>query len=61
MGLDFQYISGQTPLDEDEKQGLLVESLTSRGDLDELEQLNIEKAIDWTNIGPLLDFVRNIK
>lgn len=48
MGLDFQYISGQTPLDGDEKQGLLVKSVTSREDLDELEKLNIEKAIEWT-------------
>ena len=48
MGLDLDYISGQTPLDEDEKEGLLIESISSRGDLDEFEQLNIEKAIEWT-------------
>ena len=47
MGIDFEYISGQTPLDEDEKEGLLIESISSRGDLDEFEQLNIEKAIEW--------------
>lgn len=48
MGLDFSYVSGQTPLNEEEKEGLLIKSITTRGELDELEQLNIEKAIEWT-------------
>lgn len=48
MGLDFEYIDGQTPLDENEKEGLLLNSVTTREELDELEQLNIEKAIEWT-------------
>jgi Fic-DOC domain mobile mystery protein B len=48
MGLDFDYTAGQTPLDEDEKEGLLIASITTRGDLDEFEQLGVEKAIDWT-------------
>jgi Fic-DOC domain mobile mystery protein B len=48
MGLDFEYISGQTPLDEDEKEGLLIDSISSRADLDEFEELNIVKAIEWT-------------
>lgn len=48
MGLDFKYIDGQTPLNEEEKEGLLIKSITTRGELDELEQLNIEKAIEWT-------------
>ncbi len=48
MGLEIQYIEGQTPIDEDEKAGLLIKSITTRGDLDEFEQLNIEKAIQWT-------------
>ena len=48
MGLDFQYKEGQTPLDEDEKEGLKINSLTTQGELDEFEQLNIEKAIEWT-------------
>ena len=48
MGLDIEYIEGQTPLDEDEKDGLLIKSITTRGELDEFEQLNIEKAIQWT-------------
>jgi Fic-DOC domain mobile mystery protein B len=48
MGLDFQYVDGQTPLSEGEKEGLLIKSITTRGELDELEQLNIEKAVEWT-------------
>ncbi len=48
MGLDLNYINGQTPLDEDEKEGLLIKTITTRGELDEFEQLNIEKAIEWT-------------
>jgi Fic-DOC domain mobile mystery protein B len=48
MGLKFEYIDGQTPLDEDEKNGLLIKSITTREELDEFEQLNIEKAIEWT-------------
>lgn len=48
MGLEIEYIEGQTPLDEDEKEGLLIKSITTWGELDEFEQLNIEKAIQWT-------------
>lgn len=48
MGLDFQYIEGQTPLDEDEKEGLLISTITTRGELDEFEQLGIERAMEWT-------------
>ena len=48
MGLTIEYIDGQTPLDEEEKEGLLIQSITTREELDEFEQLNIEKAIQWT-------------
>ena len=48
MGLDLDYTDGQTPLDEDEKEGLLIKTITTRGELDEFEQLNIEKAVLWT-------------
>lgn len=48
MGLDFRYIDDQTPINEEEKEDLLVKSITTRGELDELEQLNIEKAVEWT-------------
>ncbi len=47
MGLDLEYDEGQTPLDDDEKEGLLIPSITTRGELDEFEQLDVEKAIEW--------------
>lgn len=44
MGLEINYFEGQTPLDPDEKEGLLIKSILMRQELDEFEQLNIEKA-----------------
>lgn len=48
MGLNLEYADGQTPLDEDEKEGLLIKTISTRGELDEFEQNNIEQAIAWT-------------
>ena len=48
MGLDLDSTDGQTPLDEDEKESLLITTITTRGELDEFEQLGVEKAIEWT-------------
>ena len=48
MGLEINYLDGQTPLSEEELQGLKIQSITTREELDEFEQLNIEKAIQWT-------------
>lgn len=48
MGLDLNYKDGQTPLDEEEKEGIKIKSITTQGELDEFEQLNIEKAVEWT-------------
>jgi len=47
MGLNLEYQSGQTSLDENEIDGLLIPSLATRGELDEFEQQNIEKAMQW--------------
>lgn len=47
MGLDLAYINGQTPLEEDEKEGLLIPTIASREELDEFEQHNIEEAMQW--------------
>ena len=47
MGLDLDYINGQTPLDDDEREGLLIPTITTRGELDEFEQLGVEKANEW--------------
>jgi Fic-DOC domain mobile mystery protein B len=48
MGLDLEYTDNQTPIDEDEKEGLLITTITTRGELNEFEQLGVEKAIEWT-------------
>jgi Fic-DOC domain mobile mystery protein B len=48
MGLNFQYEKGQTPLTEEEMKGLLIKSITTHGELNEQERLNIEQAISWT-------------
>jgi Fic-DOC domain mobile mystery protein B len=67
MGLDLDYIAGQTPLDEDEKEGLRIQTIATRGELDEFEQQNIEQAVQWTlgrSFKPELifteDFIRTI-
>ena len=48
MGLEFTSADGQTPLDEDEKSELLIPTITTRAELDEFEQQNIESAVEWT-------------
>ncbi len=48
MGLNIDYLDGQTPLDEDEKEGLLIPSIATRAELDEFEKQNIEQAVQWT-------------
>ena len=48
MGLELAYNDGQTPLDENEREGLKIRSITTQSELDEFEQLNIEKAVGWT-------------
>ena len=47
MGLELDDINGKTLLDEDEKEGLKIKSITTRQELDEFEQQNIEKALLW--------------
>ncbi len=37
MGLNLKYADGQTPLDEDEKEGLKIKSITTQRELDEFE------------------------
>jgi len=48
MGINLIYNDGQTPLDEDEKEGLLIKSISTKGELNEFEQQNIEDAIQWS-------------
>ena len=44
MGLNLEHSDGQTPLDSEEKEGLLIKTITTHQELNEFEQLNIEKA-----------------
>lgn len=48
MGLDLDFSDGQTPIDENEKEGLLIKTITTRGELNEFEQLGVEKAVEWS-------------
>lgn len=48
MGLTLDFDSGQTPLDPQEIEGLRLPFITTQGELNELEQLNIEEAMRWT-------------
>ena len=48
MGLKLDYVYGQTPISEEEKEGLLIKTISTRNDLDEFEQQNIESAVEWT-------------
>ena len=47
MGLILSYTPGQTPLDEDEKAGILLPHISTIGELNEFEQLNIQEAFEW--------------
>lgn len=48
MALIIDYEEGQTPLDEEEKEGLVIKTISTRAELDEFEQRNIEEAVRWT-------------
>lgn len=47
MGLILDYTDGQSPLDEEERKGLKIKSISTRQELDEFEQQNIESALEW--------------
>lgn len=47
MGLDIDYQEGQTPLSEEERKDLKIFSITTREELNEFEQNNIESAYLW--------------
>ena len=47
MGLRFHYADGQTPLTEEEKEGLIISTITTQGELNEFEEQNIYIAIQW--------------
>lgn len=45
--MEFTYQPGQTPLDPDEKEGLIPKHITTQGELNAWEQLNIIKGARW--------------
>lgn len=47
MILKLEYPEGATPLDPDEIEGLKHKHVTTRGELDHLEQANIEAGLQW--------------
>lgn len=47
MGLDLEYIDGQTPIDEVESEGLRIKTISTQRELNEFEQQNIEEAMQW--------------
>jgi Fic-DOC domain mobile mystery protein B len=47
MTVVMEYPEGATPLDPDEMEGLKFRHVTTRGELDELEQVNIESGLIW--------------
>jgi hypothetical protein len=51
--MEYEYIDGQTPLDEEEKEDLIPTILT-RADLDRFEQENIIEARQWVMQKPVL-------
>lgn len=42
-----EYPDGATPLDHDEMEGLRFKHISTRGELDELEQANIDEGLQW--------------
>lgn len=63
--MNFDEPDGATPLDPDDIQGLKFPHVTTRGELDELEQANIEQGLAWISRrrgGSILDdrFVRTL-
>jgi Fic-DOC domain mobile mystery protein B len=65
--MDFhgEFVEGATPLGPDEAEGLRHKHVTLRGQLDELEQINIENGLRWLSnrrpFDPLSeDFVREL-
>lgn len=67
MGLKLEYALGQSPISEEEKEGIKIKSISTQSDLNQFEQLNIEKAMIWlirTKINPQkilnIEFVKSI-
>ena len=46
--MKLEYSEGQTPIDENEKAGLKIKSISTMEELDQFEQQNIEEAVGWS-------------
>ena len=44
-----EYPEGATPLDPDELNGLKFKHIETRGQLDQMEQINIQSGLIWLN------------
>jgi len=55
--MEIVYPEGATPLDPDEINGLRIQSVTTRDDLDRWEQINILEAINWVETGRIGDIL----
>lgn len=48
MGLNLSYDYGQTPISEEEIDELRIKTISTKSELDEFEQNNIEIAVEWS-------------
>lgn len=49
LGMEYIYLPGQTPLNADEKEGLIPTHITTQAELNEWEQLNIARGSRWAD------------
>jgi len=47
MGLNEAFENGETPLEDEEKEGIKIKTISSKSELNEFEQQNIEDALAW--------------
>ena len=45
--MEMEYMDGETPLDPDEMDGLKFPHIETRGELNQLEQQNIQDGLNW--------------
>jgi Fic-DOC domain mobile mystery protein B len=48
MGPELSYGYGQTPISAEEMEGLLIKTISTKAELNEFEQNNIELAVEWS-------------
>ncbi|AYN20102.1 mobile mystery protein B [Alcaligenes aquatilis] len=60
MAIDFTPQSGQTPVDEDEKAGLIPRHISTIAELNEWEAVNIQAALQWLGRQRQLDVLNEV-